>query len=749
MGRWGTGDGRGRGRRMLVALVVGVTALGLAPASSTGAAPGDVGVEGPAYVEAELPTVTMAESKLWFHDGTWFAAMLKTGEPSSGGAPDADVVIHERVGTDWVPTSTVLDARSTSKQDVVSVGNTLYVLSHKKVDVATGEVQTTVSNMTRLAKLTYNPATGAYTPVSGFPKTVNPYVVESMTMDVDSTGALWVAWAQQGQVLWQRSTDGGATWSDPTALTVAHASPTTDDIASLVAFGDRVGIMWGDQAGADDGYWFTSTAAGSGAVTWSATETAFAGANRGDDHISLKSVGGQVVAAVKTRVGLSGNALIALLTRSATGTWTATNAWAGTTEATRPIVAVDTSNQVVHLFAAVPNGDISSQQGVYTKSTPLAAPTFTPGSDGTPAMTRPGGDIADVTTTKQGVTAASDLVVLAADTLTQRYWSTAIAIDPPPDVPPSAPAAVTATAGRRSATVSWTAATPGTNPITGYRITATPALPTAVADQPASARGPITVAVPTGVARTFQVRALSGPLVGPPTSSGSVTPNNHQPFASVAAFADRQAQDLFGRPATDAEEAAVQRILVTEDQPGSAAVLAPELFGHSSVAGTDLKGLQAQVARLYVAYFLRTPDVGGLDYWIAKRRAGTSLEQVSQSFALSPEFRTRYGPLTDEGFVELVYRNLFDRTPDADGRAYWLDQLGKGVPRGRMMTLFSASPEYVNRSARTVSVALVYRWMLGRAPTKAEQTTEAGRASMGAVVDAILASGAYRTRVAP
>jgi hypothetical protein len=747
MGCWGTYDGRRVVRCALAALLVALVAA-WSPPGPAGAAPGDVGVEGPAYVEGELPTVTMAESKLWFHDGTWFAAMLRTGEPSSGGSPDADVVVHRRVGTDWVPTSTVLDARATAKQDVVSVGNTLYVLSHRKVEVADGVARTEPSQMTRLAKLTYSSATGTYTPVAGFPKVVNPYVVESMTMDVDSTGALWVAWAQQGQVLWQRSTDGGATWSSPTALTVAHASPSTDDIASLVAYGDRVGIMWGDQVGADDGYWFTSTAAGSGTVSWTATEAAFAGANRGDDHISLKSVGGRVVAAVKTRVGLSGNALVALLVRGTTGTWTATNAWAGTTEATRPVVAVDATNEVVHLFAALPNGTTTTEQGVYTKSTPLAAPAFTPASDGTPVMTRTGGDIADATTTKQPLTAASDLVVLAADTLTQRYWSHAGTIDAPPDLPPSAPASVTATAGRRSATVTWTAATPGTTPITGYRVTATPALPTPVADQPATARGPITVTIPTGVARTFQVRALSGPLVGPPASSASVTPNNHQPFASVAAFADRQAQDLFGRPATDQEKATVQRILVTDDQPGSAAVLAPELFGHASVAGTDLRGLQAQVARLYVAYFLRVPDIGGLDYWIGRRKAGLSLEQVSQAFAASPEFRTLYGSLSDEGFVDLVYENLFDREPDADGKAYWLAELERGIPRGRMMTLFSESPEYVGISGRTVSVALLYARMLGRAPSKSEVQTEAGKPSVAAVVDGILASAAYRTRVA-
>ncbi|QYG92259.1 DUF4214 domain-containing protein [Iamia sp. SCSIO 61187] len=741
------------------ALVAVMTmAMAIAPGAPTGAAEGDVGIEGPAFVESGLPTVTMAESKMWFHDGTWFAAMLRTGEPSSGGSPDADVVVHKRVGTDWIPTSAVIDTRATSKQDVVAVGDTLYVLSHRKLDNSDGLLMTDPDQFARLAKFTYNASTDTYVPVAGFPKVVNQYRVESATMDVDSTGAVWVAWAQSGQVLWQRSTDGGATFSAPAALTVDHATPTVDDIASLVAYGDRVGIMWGDQSVGDDGYWFTSTAAGSGAATWTASEAAFVGTNRGDDHISLKAVGGQIVAAVKTRVGLSNNTLVALLTRSATGTWAATSAWAGITEATRPVVTVDTTNNVAHLFATLPNGTTTAHQGVYHKSTPLAAPSFTPAAQGTPVMTRTGGNIADVTSTKQGVTATSELVVLAADNTSDRYWSAEVAIEEPAAQPPTAPASVTATAGRRSATVSWTAATPGSGPITGYRITSTPALPTPVADQPASARGPITVTVPTGVARTFQVRALSGALVGPPASSASVTPNNHQPFASTAAFADRQAQDFLGRPATDAEKAEVQRILVTEDQAGSAAVLAPEFFAHPSVAGTNgtsddkvtgLKGLQAQITRLYLAYYLRTPDKGGLEYWVQQRNAGMSLTRVSEHFASLREFRERYGTLTNREFVELIYQNILGRPGEKSGVDFWTAQLdSRRRSRGWVMIGFSESSEYITSTVRTVSVVLVYCSMLDRIPTTEELQAEAGRPSTAAVVDGILAGSEYRARVA-
>jgi hypothetical protein len=359
-------------------------------------------------------------------------------------------------------------------------------------------------------------------------------------------------------------------------------------------------------------------------------------------------------------------------------------------------------------------------------------------------MTRDGANIADVTTTKQGLTSASGVLVVAADNATKHYWSHSATILPPSPVLPTAPASAAATAGQRSATVTWTAATAGSAPITGYRITSAGLT---IPDQGADARS-LTVPAPTGVARTFQVRALSGVLEGPPRATGSVTPNNHQPFASLNAFADRQAQDFLGRPATAAEKAAVLRILQTEDRNGSAAVLAPELFGHDSVAGPQLRGLQAQVTRLYLAYYLRMPDKSGLDYWIAERKGGKTITQVSQAFASAKEFRTLYGTdVSNADFVDLVYDNLFDRTPSAKDRAYWVSELERGVSRGRMMTLFAESAEYIGSSGRTVSVVLIYRWMLDRVPTKPELATEAAKPSMAAVVDGILASTAYKTRV--
>lgn len=114
----------------------------------------------------------------------------------------------------------------------------------------------------------------------------------------------------------------------------------------------------------------------------------------------------------------------------------------------------------------------------------------------------------------------------------------------------------------------------------------------------------------------------------------------------------------------------------------------------------EVDELSGAIYRFYRGFFLREPDVTGFQGWhclVSKGRL--SLAAVADSFVASDEFRTRYGQLTHEQFVELAYRNLFDRSPDPTGRAYWLGQLQRGLTPGWVMVHLTESDEFRARTA--------------------------------------------------
>ena len=144
---------------------------------------------------------------------------------------------------------------------------------------------------------------------------------------------------------------------------------------------------------------------------------------------------------------------------------------------------------------------------------------------------------------------------------------------------------------------------------------------------------------------------------------------------------------------------------------GTRAAVTEGFFGSSEFQGTG-----SPVVRLYFAYFLRIPDYGGLAFWMNYSRAGHPLVEISNAFAGSQEFVDRYGALSNDAFVDLVYQNVLGRAPDTGGRAFWLGQLNGGMTRGQMMIGFSESPEYKSTIFSETYVTMMYVGMLRRAP---------------------------------
>ncbi len=154
--------------------------------------------------------------------------------------------------------------------------------------------------------------------------------------------------------------------------------------------------------------------------------------------------------------------------------------------------------------------------------------------------------------------------------------------------------------------------------------------------------------------------------------------------------------------------------------------------------------LDAQLVRLYDAYFDRAPDGGGLEFWRNQRASGQGLFGVSAAFARSPEFVATYGELDNDAFIDLMYANVLDRSPDVGGKAFWLDQLAQGRSRGTVMALFSESPEFIDRtgtlpSENSIAAAVrrLYAGYFGRSADAAGLAFWISQAEQGRSLEAI------------
>ncbi len=106
-------------------------------------------------------------------------------------------------------------------------------------------------------------------------------------------------------------------------------------------------------------------------------------------------------------------------------------------------------------------------------------------------------------------------------------------------------------------------------------------------------------------------------------------------------------------------------------------------------------GSSAAIARLYMATFNRQPDQAGFNYWNNSIEGRTAtIDFAAEHFAASDEFQTTYGQLSNTEFLNQLYNNIMCRNPDQTGQTYWLNQLGNGTTRGRIILLFSDSPEF-------------------------------------------------------
>ena len=82
---------------------------------------------------------------------------------------------------------------------------------------------------------------------------------------------------------------------------------------------------------------------------------------------------------------------------------------------------------------------------------------------------------------------------------------------------------------------------------------------------------------------------------------------------------------------------------------------------------------------MYVAYYGRPGDAGGLDFWAGKlEEVNGNLMEIIDAFGNSMEFTERFGDLDDEELVNNIFLQLLGRDADSEGLNFYLNGLREG-----------------------------------------------------------------------
>jgi hypothetical protein len=366
------------------------------------------------------PTAAKTQSKLWFNDGAWWGILF------DGSSEEYHIYRYDGAKGAWRDTGTLVDGRNVSRADVLWDGPHLYVVS-------AGTQAGSKKDSARFLRYTYDPSTERYSLDRGFPVTIAEGGTEAITVAKAANGELWATYTQDTRdgelrrvyLTHTRGSDASS-WVEPFVPPLRGTTVSTDDVSSVVAFGSKIGLMWGNQydESGKSGYYFAIHKDGEPDDAWR-PDNPVMGAGMVNDHINLKvDSKGRVFAATKNRRDRINRDLDApygiLWVRDREGNWTRHVYSRVGDFYTRSLVLIDQSRNELYIFATSPT---CSGGKIYYKSTDLDDISFEEGR-GTLFMQGAGGlKIGDATSTKQNLSGDAEPMVVASSTSGRYYYN--------------------------------------------------------------------------------------------------------------------------------------------------------------------------------------------------------------------------------------------------------------------------------------------------------------------------------------
>jgi hypothetical protein len=87
----------------------------------------------------------------------------------------------------------------------------------------------------------------------------------------------------------------------------------------------------------------------------------------------------------------------------------------------------------------------------------------------------------------------------------------------------------------------------------------------------------------------------------------------------------------------------------------------------------------ASIQGIYLAFFGRPADPEGLAFWEEQTQGGADLSVMLDALAFTAEYQARFEGMSDAQIITSIYQSLFNRDPEPEGLAFFLEALANGT----------------------------------------------------------------------
>ena len=115
----------------------------------------------------------------------------------------------------------------------------------------------------------------------------------------------------------------------------------------------------------------------------------------------------------------------------------------------------------------------------------------------------------------------------------------------------------------------------------------------------------------------------------------------------------------------------------------------------------DDRAVSDSIVRLYCGLLDRVPDPFELEYWAGRYWNGLPLVTIAEAFTHSKEFIGRYGNVSEDELVELLYSDVLGRESGMGSEALVGRLVDAKIHSGQAIVQFTESAEYVRRTGTT------------------------------------------------